>query len=238
MRPDPTAQITVTKHEPRVFSFSGVDGTDHFLNIPPTLTDTQERNIIAQLRTVIRGTPFWCGDVAQYFRLKAELAARKEADLARTENRKPKEQADFADVLAEAWDISAGHIRNAATICAFFPISCRHEKLTFRHHVDAMRAAGGSSGSLDKAREWLKEAASKNWSCADLREKALPPPTLTPPSPSEDNPFLQLDSADKWATQHKDEVKSITPERAANLLTRMQALAEFIDQLRAIVGAR
>lgn len=225
------------KIEPRIISFAGIDAADTFLNLHPALTDRQEREIIAHLRSVARGMPWWVGDFALHYQRKLDAAAKAEAAQAKEEKRPAKVRANYDDILAEAWGIAANTIRHAAAVAGFFAVGARHPKLTFRHHLDAIRAVGGTSGSVDAARGWLKKAEEGGWSCADLRENAQPPPSLAPPSSPEDNPFTDLDSADKWATQHRAEVQQLTPARAATLLTRLQSLVELVDHLRFITGA-
>lgn len=230
----------LTKLAPKVFSFGGIDATETFLNLHPSLTDSQEREIISQLRTAGRGMPWWVGDFACHYQRRMEARTRWEKDAAAKEGRKPKEYAYYADILAEAWGISSSGVRNAAAVSNFFPIATRLAKLTWRHHAEAMRAVGASSKDLKKACEILAQAAKDDWSCADLREQALPThqPSTQAPSQPEDNAFEFLDTADRWVNQSHDRIKAIDADRAATLLTRFHALVEFIDHLRALTGLK
>lgn len=222
---------------PSVISFAGIDAAETFLNLPPTLTDAQERAVIGQLRTAARGMPWWIGDFACHYKRKLEAIATAEEAAAKAEGRKPKQYADYADTLAEAWSVSAGHIRNAASVSEFYPISSRDEKLTWRHHVEAMRLVGAQTKDLKGAMEILARAKKEGWECADVRQNALPAPASNTPRPaSEDNAFEYLDNADKWVNQSHDKLRSIDATRAASLLTRFHALVEFIDHLRALTG--
>jgi hypothetical protein len=223
---------------PHTIALAGIDATDTFLNLPPTITQQDERFLISHIRTVGRGLPWWVGDFALHFQSRIDRQRKDEEAAAKAEARQPKEIADYADTLAQAWGMSASYIRNAATVSSFYPVSNRLEKLTWRHHQDAMMAAGGvKHGTRESAKGWLKKAEAGGWSCADLRQKALPATLNTrPPSDPEDNPFDPLDTADKWATQHHAELKAITRERAQNLIIRFRALIEFVDHLRALTG--
>lgn len=218
-----------------VMTFAGIDAAETFLNLPPSLTDTQERAVIGQLRTAARGMPWWIGDFACHYKRKMELIVRAEEAKAKEENRKPKAYADYADTLAEAWGVSAGHVRNAASVAEFYPISSRDEKLTWRHHVEVMRVVGATTKDLRGAKELLARAKQEGWECADVRQKALPA-SSTPRAQAEDNIFECLDTADKWVNQSHDKLRSIDPIRAASLLTRFHALVEFIDHLKALTG--
>jgi hypothetical protein len=218
-----------------VLTFAGIDAAETFLNLPPALTDTQERAVIGQLRTAARGMPWWIGDFACHYRRKMELVVKAEEAAAKAEGRRPRDHADYADTLAAAWGVSAGHIRNVAGVSAFYPVSSRDEKLTWRHHAEAMRVVGAPSKDLKGAVALLTRAKEEGWECADVRQRALPASQL-PTAPAEDNTFAFLDSADKWVNQSQDRFRSIDSSRAASLLTRFHALAEFIDHLRALSG--
>lgn len=133
---------------------------------------------------------------------------------------------------AEVLGVDEGYWMNCVSLCRFFKPSQRCETLTVHHHAVAMKAAGGASGDIKTATRWLTMAAESGWSAAELR-KHVNLSLASAPKPKNDaleNPFAPVDEADKWATQHKADTTS--PQHAAQLLTRWQALVEYIELLR------
>jgi hypothetical protein len=221
----------------RVFQFGGLEATETHLNLHPSLSDSQEHEIIGHIRTAGRGMPWWIGDYALYYQRKVETMQRLENDEAAREKRKPLRFATYDRTLAEAWSISAGHIRNAAALARLYPPHARRPALPWRAHLEAAVAIGWQEGRIREALAILSDAEKGGWSCADIRQKTLPHPSDSKPAAdSEENPFAALDSADRFVVQAKERLADIDKDRATTLLVRFHALAEFVDRLRSLAG--
>lgn len=199
---------------------AGIEAADHYLAIPETLTDEQDRALMVALKTVAKGATWWIGDYAL--------------------SRQERKGEHYTTPLAECWGIDEGHIRKAAMVSRFFNPLSRDNSLTWKHHVEAIRGGGGIAAGIGGARAWLNKAKVGGWDVPTLRleiNRALALPPATEPAEPFANAFESLDTADKWATSHKEDLQRLDQERARNLLARISSLVELVDRLRAIAGA-
>jgi hypothetical protein len=192
------------------------------------------------------GASWWLGDIGlKIFELKShEFRNASMATGMSAEERN-------ALAAAHAWDYirgrgtvigyDGGYWEECIKLSRFFPMIDRSMGLTVKHHRAAMRGAGGSDAYQEKdahrrAANWLFKAADKGWSAAELRRQInLALATHDEPSGDpESNAYELLDEADKFAMQHKDD--TLSRDSAARLLTRWQALIDFVERLKAIAS--
>lgn len=139
--------------------------------------------------------------------------------------------------LSEALGIDSGYWRNCIMVARFFQSSCRHDDLSINHHYEAIRGAGGVEGKMIDAKAWLTRAAESEWSVAELRKEINLSKMTAPltPHPPFENEFEPLDAADKWAMRFKSDTR-ITSDSAKKLLTRFQAIRDFLRRLEEIAA--
>ena len=204
----------------------------------------EKLNALARAISKISGSsPWWTGDISLEIQAQkcAEYRAahpEKDEDIPGELERGGEQFAgEYLALRSQEDGIDHGYRKNCMMVCRFYNPSCRHDTLTFAHHVAAMTGAGGADGKMPVAQQWLKKAAKNRWSAADMRRNVnLALATHTPASHEpEYNPYQFLDKADEWAMQHKDD--PLTADSAAKLLTRFEALVVFFARLRQISNA-
>ena len=137
----------------------------------------------------------------------------------------------YTKELAELLGVDSGYWRNCVSLARFYEPSFRMTVLTPTHHIAAMHGAGGSSGNVATAREWMEQATRDALTASELRKRVNQALATSrkPAKPAEGNPFKALDAADQWCIANKAlEVKA---EHRAALRTRFQALIDWLRKL-------
>ena len=204
-------------------------------------------NKLARCVTEVEGaTAWWLGDIGlNIWREKRVeyLLANPCPELERPA--RETEAADFANEYlrgrSEIVGCADGYWANCIALARFFPPDQRAKALTVHHHRAAMIGAGGQECHESKeakrvASSWLYKAETGEWSASELRRQiSLSLATHTAPTaPAERNSYEPLDEADKWAMRHRE--TDLNPDMAAKMLTRFQALIEFLDRLKSIAA--
>ncbi len=180
------------------------------------LTVEQLNQLSAKVAEMYSGMAWWLGDIG--------LAIQQ------------KKGDDYRRGRAQIIGIDEGHWANCVMVARFFPPSSRDEGRGWKHHLEAMRGAGGAAkGELKKAINWLAVAKEHNWKVTEMRrEVGLSLATIRPPTTrAEANPFEPIDRLDAWLGG-KPTLPEISPADARNQLVRWQAIVEFVHQLESI----
>ena len=229
----------------------GVHFEAHCVSFTTAQTLESLNKLAAGVCQVEGATAWWLGDIGlEIYREKfGEYCANNPLPAVSPEAVKPQRdqeaQASAEEYLRARSEIIGckdGYWQNCQALARFYPASLRVASLTVDHHRAAMVGAGGQELHADcearrKAQEWLFKADSEGWTASELRRQVnLALATHTPPAgPPEQIPFEPLDEADKWAMKNR-EVK-LERDSAQKLLTRFQALIEFLERLKKIANS-
>ena len=225
--------------------------------VSPSATEAQLHSSVALMTKLNRSTAWALGDlgIEIHARKRCEVMAaakklRQEADalkgaenspkrdrlLKKAEELESKQVQVYTRKLADALGVDDGYWRNCISLARFFNPSQRSDTLTPAHHLAAMRGAGGTSGKLAKAKQWIAKAQKDSLSASELRKKVnLSLATSHPPStPPEKNAFTELDAADQWCIRNKE--LAVAKSHAQTLLVRWQELFAFGERLRKLAA--
>ena len=204
-------------------------------------------NKLARGVTEVEGaTAWWLGDIGLHIWKEKRveyILANPAPELERAT--REQEAEDFANEYlrgrSEIVGCADGYWANCIALARFFPPDQRAKALTVHHHRAAMIGAGGQECHESKearrvAASWLFKADEGQWSASELRRQiSLSLATHNAPTaPAERNTYEPLDEADKWAMRHREE--TLNPDIAQKMLTRFQALIEFLDRLKSIAA--
>ena len=232
-------------------SIRGVHFETHCVVFSSAQTLESLNKLAAGVCQVEGATAWWLGDigleiyrdkVGEWLTANPLPAENPEAFRAQRDQDAQEFAEDYLRARSEIVGCKDGYWQNCMALARFYPADQRVGTLTVDHHRAAMVGAGGqelhaSTEARRKAQEWLFKADSEGWTASELRRQVnLALATHTEPKgPPEQIPFEPLDEADKWAMKNR-EVK-LDQVSASKLLTRFQALIEFLERLKKIASS-
>ena len=140
---------------------------------------------------------------------------------------------------AGAAGLEPGTLRNAKMVCSRIPVSCRHDALSWTHHCE-VGLAFADPGEIER---WLALAEGEKLSTAALRKRIRAhishshrTASGAAPLPSVETfqMMRELRATSRMLVQHRDLWQRWSPATAQSALQEMRALADFVDELRAL----
>ncbi len=211
-------------------SLPGAGVTRTALIVNERASDKELAELGAALVSIGGSHSWWIGDYGLFLQNRKRLEHIKQfpdADPTEIEDK----GRHYMDGKAGALGLDEGNWKFCVMVCRFFKPLVR-TNLSFTHHHEAMKAAGGAGGDVKKAVMWLLRAEENGWSVSMLRAQvnkslATSKPPALEPLPNEWKP---IDDADDWAKNAA--VDSFTPDAAREHLTRLANIIALIEKLR------
>jgi hypothetical protein len=139
---------------------------------------------------------------------------------------------------ATAAGLSPGTLRDAKLVCSRIPVSCRHDTLSWSHHIEI----GKAFSELGEIQRWLKIAVDEHLSKMELRRQireyvanSRAPKQSEPDANIAVEPFTllrELRAAGRLVHSQSAVWAGWTPDTCRLALSEIETLADFMDELR------
>ena len=196
------------------------------LTLAPQLDPETWRHLVAQLSRLTRTTTgarqtltAWLGDALAY----GEIRYRGRIT-----------------TCAGAAGLEPGTLRNAKMVCSRIPVSCRHDALSWTHHCE-VGLAFADPGEIER---WLSIAETERLSTSELRRRIRAhiasghrnTAFATPLGSVETFALMrELRATCRTLGQQHTLWHHWSPATAQSALLELQALTDFVDELRALM---